>query len=98
MADAAESLNLWPGSHTYTVARLQVGQAHSITRPFDDSGLSGPANEVIAKAKSNLAHQACTVFGRVKEKMPDRSYTVNTGVMLAADNRLYVCAVIERVA
>lgn len=94
----AESLNLLPGSHTYTVARLRIGQLHSITRPFDDSGLTGQASEVIAKARNNLAHQATSVFGRVREKMPDRSYTVNTGVMVAGDNRVYVCAVIERVS
>jgi hypothetical protein len=96
MADA-EHLNLLPGSHTYTVARLEVGQAHSITRPFGDSRLDGQASDAIAKTRRKLAHVASTVFGRVREKMPDRTYTVNTGVLVAADNRLYVCAIIERV-
>ena len=97
LSNVEELVNMLPGSHTYNVARLRVGQLHSITRPFDDSGLSGEASEVIARTRYSLAHQATSVSGRVREKMPDRTFTVNTGVLVAADNRLYVCAVIERI-
>lgn len=97
MANADKS-SLMPGSHTYSVARLNVGQVHSISRPFDAvADLDGQVSETIAKTRRNLAHSATAVFGRVKEKMPERRFTVNTGVLLAADNRIYVCAVIERV-
>lgn len=92
-----DKTNLLPGSHTYSVARLNVGQAHSITRPFDVPDIEGTLSEMIGKTRRNLAHSATAVFGRVKDKMPDRSFTVNTGVLVAADNRLYVCAIIERV-
>ncbi len=97
MANADTKSSLMPGSHTYSVARLNVGQVHSISRPFDAPDLDGQVSETIAKTRRNLAHSATAVFGRVKEKLPERRFTVNTGVLLAADNRIYVTAVIERV-
>lgn len=92
----ADTSSLLPGSHTYSVARLDVGQLHSISRCFDTPDQSAQLNEVITRTRRSLAHSATALFGRVKDKMPDRRFTVNTGVLLAA-NKLYVCAVIERI-
>jgi hypothetical protein len=97
MGNGDNKSNMLPGSHTYSVARLDVGQIHSISRTFDAPDLDGHLSDTIAKTRRNLAHSATAVFGRVKDKMPERRFTVNTGVLLAADNRLYVTAVIERV-
>ena len=94
----ADSSKQAPGTHVYSVARLNVGQTHSISRPFERPGSNGQVNEVIAKTRRNLAHAATALFSKVKERLPERRFTVQTGVMLSADNRLYVCAVIERVA
>jgi hypothetical protein len=93
----ADKSGLLPGSHTYSVARLDVGQSHAISRPFEVSDSHDPLSDTIAKIRNSMAHSATAVFSRVKDKLPERRFTVNTGVLLAADNRLYVCAVIERV-
>ena len=85
------------GSHTYSVARLDVGQVHSISKPFEFTDIDGQVSKFIADTRRNLGHSATAVFARVRDKMPERKFTVNTGVLLAADNRVYVCAVIERI-
>lgn len=88
---------LQPGSHTHSVAHLTLGGTHTISRHVETADTPAPLSQDIAKQRRNLAHAATAVFVRVKDKLPDRLYTVNTGVMVAGDNRLYVCAVIERV-
>ena len=88
--------NLLPGSHTHSVARLDVGEIYSISRPFEPSQGATRTPNTIARTRSLLAHSATALFGRVKEKLPERQFTVNTGV-LAADNRLYITAIIHRV-
>ena len=92
----ADKLNLLPGSQTYSVAHLNVGQTHSISRSLADEALD-EISEAITRNRRNLSHAATAVLSRVREKLPERRFTVNTGVLLAGDNRIYVCAVIERV-
>lgn len=94
MADV-DDLNLLPGSHTYSVARLDIGEMHSVSRSLEERQLD-ELSETIAVNRRNLSHAATSVLNRIKEKLPKRRYRVNTGVMVA-DNRLFVCAVIERI-
>jgi hypothetical protein len=95
--ETADTSSMLPGSHTYSVAHLDVGQSHAISRPFEVLDVDSAVSEMIAKIRNSMAHSATAVFHRVRDKLPERRFTVNTGVLLAADNRLYVCAVIERI-
>lgn len=95
--ETADTSSMLPGSHTYSVAHLDVGQSHAISRPFEASDGVDRLSDTIAKIRNSMAHSATAVFHRVRDKLPERRFTVNTGVLIAADNRLYVCAVIERV-
>lgn len=92
-------LKLLPGSHTHSVAHLDLGDTHTISRSFDLHATTpfAPAAETIADQRRKLSHSATAVFSRVREKLPERRFSVNTGVLIAGENRLYVCAVIERV-
>lgn len=86
-----------PGNHIHCVALLNVGQVHSISRPFMGEKTNGPLSDSISNTRRKLARFSSALYGRVTERMPERRYTVNTGV-LVADNQVYVTAVIERVA
>lgn len=83
------------GSHTHSVARLDIGASHTISRPVqpDTDSLA----ETISRHRRSLAHAATVTSGRVRRDMPERQFAVNTGVLCSSDNRLYVCAVIERI-
>ena len=97
MTSGNELDGLLPGSHTHSVAHLSFGDTHTISRSFDMSGDGEVISAGIADQRRKLAHSATAVFARVREKLPERRYSVNTGLMVAGDNRLYICAVIERV-
>jgi hypothetical protein len=89
-------LKLLSGGHTYSVARLDLRDTHTISRELVHPRKVELA-DVIASERRKLSHNATSLFSRVKEKLPERDFTVNTGVMTAGNNRLYVCAVIERI-
>lgn len=99
MATDLDDLRLQPGSHTHSVARLKIGQTHALAKELatPQRGEMLSLAERIGETKGAMAHAATAVFSRVREKLPDNQYRVTTGVMNAADNRLYVVAVIQRV-
>jgi hypothetical protein len=86
------------GTHTYSVAHLKVGDTHTVSRSLDPipRGLSAAA--LIDDQRRKLVHSATALFVRIREKLPDHTYSATTGVLTAANNRLYVCVVIERTA
>ena len=98
MDDEVNGLNMRSGSNAMSVARLNVGATHALSREVEPPSRGGGLElaETISKVRSSMAHLATAVISRVREKLPERAYTVSTGVMTTSDNRLWVCAVIER--
>ena len=92
----ADKSVLTPGSQTHSVIALGVGQSHSISRALDEDMFDG-ISDIITKRRRNLTHTATAVLSRVKEQAPGREFTVRTGLLLAGDNHLFICAVIQRV-
>lgn len=90
-------LNLLPGGHTHSVANLDFGDTHTISRILSGTSAKAFEPDAISEVRQRLAHSATAVFSRVREKLPERKYQVSTGLMFDTRNRLHVCAVIERV-
>lgn len=91
MSDTVEGLQ--EGSHTDSVARLDLNGIHAMSRQ-----VTGPVTPgVITQMRRSLTRAATSTLGRVTSRVPKRRFKITTGVMFSADNRAFVCAVIQRV-
>jgi hypothetical protein len=98
MADE-DALNMKPGSHAYSVARLGVGQTHTTTFNVCNEPVHKQRTpSLISERRGRMAHAATSIIGRVREKLPERTYAVSTGLLTTSDNTIYVAAVITRTA
>ena len=87
---------LKPGSLVDRLVSIEVGGNVTVSQPQGDA--AGSFDAWVSATKRRILNTLSPAIARATDRHPERDFEIESGVMISGQNRLYVVAVVTRVA